>query len=120
MSRLLPSTALACAALVASTVLTAPAGAAPSARHTTPSYVIKISNFGFHGDLTVKPGASVKVKNKDGVTHTLTSNTDLFNTGHIAPGTAKTFKAPSTPGRYPFHCKIHTDMTGTLVVKRHP
>jgi plastocyanin len=120
MSRLLPSTVLACAALVATTALTGPAGAASATQRTTPAYVIKISNFGFHGDLTVKTGATVKVKNKDSVTHTFTSRTNLFDTGRIAPGTAKTFTAPSKPGRYAFHCKIHAEMTGTLIVKRHP
>jgi plastocyanin len=119
MSRLLPATALAAAALVAATATAlSPASAAPT--HKAPAYVIKISNFGFHGDLTVKTGATVKVKNKDGVTHTFTSDTNLFNTGRIAPGTAKTFKAPTAPGHYPFHCKIHTEMTGTLIVQRHP
>lgn len=120
MSRPLASTGLAFAALVATTALTGPASAAVATHHRAPAYVIRISNFGFHGDLTVKTGALVKVKNKDGVTHTFTSDTNLFNTGRIAPGTAKTFTAPTKPGRYAFHCKIHAEMTGTLIVKRHP
>jgi plastocyanin len=27
------------------------------------------------------------------------------------------FKAPTTPGTYPFHCTIHPDMHGSLIVK---
>jgi plastocyanin len=122
MSRLFPAAALACAAVVASTALVAPAAAAPSAVVAVVVVkahpVITISNFGFHGDLTVRPGATVTVKNKDKVTHTLTSKqAHLFNTGRIHRGTTTTFVAPKKAGRYPFGCKIHTEMKATLIVK---
>jgi plastocyanin len=29
----------------------------------------------------------------------------------------KTFTAPTQPGEYPFYCKYHSNMKGTLVVK---
>jgi plastocyanin len=119
MSRLVSAAMLACAGLVAGPATVSAAVASPS-RAAPPAYVIKIQNFGFSGDLTVKTGAKVKVTNKDGVTHTFTANSGAFDTGRIAPGTSKTFRAPTKPGHYPFHCKIHAEMTGTLVVKRHP
>jgi plastocyanin len=120
MSRLFPAAALVCAAVVASTALVAPAAAAPSAAVVVVNSrpVITISNFGFHGDLTVRPGATVTVKNKDMVTHTLTAKkAHLFDTGRIHPGTTTTFVAPQKAGRYRFGCKIHTEMKATLVVK---
>jgi plastocyanin len=76
--------------------------------------------FAFHpGTLTVSPGATVKVRNADSTTHTLTdkANPKLFNTGDIDPGQTKTFRAPSKAGSYPFFCQIHQYMTGTLVVR---
>ncbi len=117
MSRLFPAAALACAAVIASSALVAPASAVPTAV-VKAHPVITISNFGFHGDFTVRPGARVTVKNKDMVTHTLTARPPrFFNTGRIHPGTTTTFIAPEKGGRYPFHCRIHTEMKATLIVK---
>jgi plastocyanin len=39
-----------------------------------------------------------------------------FNVTVAAGGTA-TFTAPTKPGTYPFHCSVHPQMHGTLVVK---
>jgi plastocyanin len=113
----------ACAVLIVATAFVAPvsqAAAPHAAAHSPAKPVITISNFGFHGNLTVRPGVRVTVKNKDGVTHTLTDKrTHLFNTGRIRPGHTKTFRAPSKVGKYPFGCKIHPEMKGTLIVRRH-
>ena len=81
------------------------------------SDAITIQNFAFSpARLTVAPGATVTVTNKDQVTHTLTATKGGFDTGDIAAGQSKTFTAPKTPGRYPYICSIHQYMTGTLVV----
>jgi plastocyanin len=110
----------ACAVLIVATVFVAPVSQARVPAHSPSRPVIKISNFGFHGDLVVRPGVKVTVKNKDGVTHTLTDKkTHLFDTGRIHPGHSKTFRAPKKVGRYPFGCKIHPEMKGTLIVRRH-
>jgi plastocyanin len=78
---------------------------------------IIIHNFAFSpNSLTVAPGATVTVTNKDQVTHTLTTTRGGFNTGDIPGGTSKTFTAPNTPGTYPYICSIHQYMSGTLVV----
>lgn len=78
---------------------------------------IVIHNFAFSpNSLTVAPGATVTVTNKDQVTHTLTATKGDFNTGDISGGTSKTFTAPNTPGTYSYICSIHQYMTGTLVV----
>jgi plastocyanin len=78
---------------------------------------IAIRNFAFSpSTTTVTPGATVRVVNDDQVTHTLTAVKGGFTTGDVDPGKTVTFKAPTTPGRYPYMCSIHQYMTGTLVV----
>ena len=79
---------------------------------------ITISNFMFHAmSVSVKPGATVSVTNKDSATHTLTATDGLFNTGDIAQNQTKTFKAPMKPGTYSYICSIHQYMMGTIIVK---
>jgi plastocyanin len=95
----------------------ATSGSAP-AGGTTGASSIAIKNFAFAPDvLTVKAGATVSVKNEDGVTHTLTSTTGKFSTGDVASGQTVSFTAPETPGTYAYRCNIHQYMTGTLVVR---
>jgi len=100
-------------------------GAAAIAQSTPPTTVaqatgprIVIKNFAFSGTFRVHPGQRVTVVNRDFVVHTLTSNVaGKFNTGRIpANGGKRTFTAPKRLGRYGFHCTIHPEMKGTLVV----
>jgi plastocyanin len=77
---------------------------------------ITIEDFSFTTPDSVSPGASITVDNKDGTAHTVTSDDgDAFDDSAHAGTT--TFTAPSEPGSYPFHCSIHPEMHGTLVVK---
>jgi plastocyanin len=79
---------------------------------------ITISNFMFAPmSLSVSPGATVTVTNKDSATHTLTATGGQFNTGNITHDQTKTFKAPSKPGTYHYICSIHQFMMGTVIVK---
>jgi len=79
---------------------------------------ITISNFMFQAmSVTVKPGATVTVTNKDSATHTLTATGGQFNTGDITQNQTKTFKAPMKPGTYSYICNIHQYMTGNIIVK---
>lgn len=81
------------------------------------SAVITIQNFAFGPSiLRVAPGTLVTVENKDGVTHTVTSDTGAFNTGDISAGQTAHFEAPTKSGSYPYRCNIHQFMTGTLIV----
>ena len=88
------------------------ASAAPAAAAT-----ITITNFVFTGPTTVSPGATVSVMNMDGEAHTVTADEGgAFDV--TVPGNATgTFTAPTTPGTYPFHCSIHPNMHGSLIVK---
>jgi plastocyanin len=78
---------------------------------------ITISNFMFQAmSVTVKPGATVTVTNKDSATHTLTATGGQFDTGNIVQNQTKTFKAPMKPGTYDYICNIHQYMTGNIIV----
>jgi plastocyanin len=77
--------------------------------------VITIKDYTFHAPKHVKKGATVTVTNKDGFTHTVTSNDGLFSV-RIHAKSSRTFKAPGKSGSYKFHCKIHHTMHGTLHV----
>ena len=80
---------------------------------------ILISNFAYTGSLTVKPGQTVSVTNEDATQHTLTDVTPGgFSTGTIeASGATREFTAPAQPGSFPFVCRFHPTMKGTLIVQ---
>jgi plastocyanin len=78
---------------------------------------IAISGMAFGEPVTVSPGAQVAITNGDGVEHSVTSKTaGQFDT-EVDANEQKTFTAPTQPGEYPFYCKYHSNMKGTLTVK---
>lgn len=103
----------------ASPATTTPAttGAPTSAPATGTAAQITIASFSFGSPLTVKPGQDISVKNNDGVEHTVTADDGKsFDVSVGASGTAS-FTAPSKTGTYTFHCSIHPQMKGTLLVQ---
>jgi plastocyanin len=64
----------------------------------------------------VKAGSTVTVRNDDGFTHTVTTDGPGDFNLSVNGGATGTFTAPSTPGTYPFHCNIHSQMKATLTV----
>ena len=98
----------------------------PAATSTSPAATsvassgnaLTISGFSYSPTpLSVAPGATVTVTNKDSADHTVTSDTSgVFSLDDPAGGSPVTFTAPKTPGTYRFHCAIHPYMHGTLVV----
>jgi len=87
-------------------------GAALAADHA-----VAISGFAFSPKtITVTVGDTVTWTNSDPTAHTATADDGSFDTGTIGnngTGTA-TF---STAGTFPYHCKIHSSMTGTITVE---
>ncbi len=65
--------------------------------------------------ITVIAGTRITWTNKDGVTHTVTSDTGLFDSGSVSSNGTFSYMF-STPGTYPYHCTIHPSMTATVVV----
>ncbi|HME47500.1 cupredoxin domain-containing protein [Mycobacterium sp.] len=79
---------------------------------------IVISNFAYTVPASVSPGQQITVVNKDDANHTVTSDQDnLFDVRVSGGGGVETFTAPTTPGVFPFHCKYHANMHGTLTVQ---
>jgi plastocyanin len=99
-----------------STGSTASSSSGSSAGGSGSADVITIKDFAFTTPASVAPGAKITVKNEDSTAHTVTADKgDAFNSP--APAGNSSFTAPTEPGTYPFHCNIHPEMHGTLVVK---
>ena len=80
--------------------------------------MITIQDFAYDGPTSVKPGETIMVTNDDSSTHSVTSDqAGMFDVDVDASGGTAHFTAPSKPGSYPYHCKFHGNMQGTLVVK---
>lgn len=67
--------------------------------------------------ITVEIGVNNTITwmNMDGAPHTVTSDSNTFNSGTIAPGSNFTMTFTS-PGTYLYHCSIHPFMSGTVIV----
>ncbi len=76
---------------------------------------IAIQNFQF-STLTAAPGAKITVQNSDPMPHSVTADDKSFDTSVISAHQQGTFTAPAKPGTYTYHCLVHPDMHGTLVV----
>ncbi|HLZ37007.1 MAG TPA: cupredoxin domain-containing protein [Mycobacteriales bacterium] len=96
------------------TVATSPATSPSVAATGTPT--LRISGFSFGSPLTVRPGQKVAVVNADGAPHTVTADRGGFDVT-VAGSSSATLTAPTKPGSYPFHCAIHPQMHGTLIVR---
>jgi plastocyanin len=68
------------------------------------------------GIVTVNSGQSVTIYNDDVVAHTLTLNDRSLDSLQIKAGTSFNLRI-DTPGEYPFHCTIHPNMKGKIVVQ---
>jgi plastocyanin len=77
---------------------------------------VNIQNIAFNpASITVNAGDTVNWTNNDSVAHTVTSDTSgVFNMSS-APGSTVSFTF-NTPGTFAYHCNIHPNMHGTVVV----
>ena len=89
----------------------------PTTTPTPAQANVNISGFAFvPSTLTVSVGTTVTWTNKDSVTHTVTSNDNLFNSGDLAPNATFEFTF-NQKGTFGYHCSIHTFMTGEIIVE---
>ena len=76
---------------------------------------VEIRNNAFNpAELHVAPGSTVTFVNNDNVPHTATSDTKLFDL-EIPPGVSYPVVLEGE-GTVPYHCELHPDMKGTIVV----
>jgi len=66
--------------------------------------------------LTVSKGTTVKWINKDGLNHTSSISSSLFESGQLGESGTFSFKFDST-GTHSYFCKNHSSMTGKVIVK---
>jgi plastocyanin len=96
---------------------TATPSAAASESPAAAGATLTIEGMAFGEPLTVAPDTEITIANNDSAEHSVTSDTagafDVEVDGHEK----KTLTAPTQPGEYPFHCKYHPNMKGTLIVK---
>jgi plastocyanin len=101
----------------------APTTAVPTPSPTGPPVAaeVEIANYAFVPDpITIAVGETVRWVNRDDVPHTTTSGLpgapdDVWDSDFLYQGEAfaHTFTAA---GRYPYYCKVHPSMLGTVIV----
>lgn len=125
-----PSSAPSVAASVAAPSVAAPSVAASAAPSTAAGggggacaeskaaggVAVAIKNFAFGpADIQAKVGQTVTFTNGDSAPHTASVDDGSCTTPTISPGTSDGLMFTAA-GTYPFHCKIHTNMKGTITV----
>jgi plastocyanin len=89
---------------VGSTVVTIPPGA------------MNLGTNAFGSPVTVRNGSTVTWTNDDSLTHNISADGGLFNSGTLAPDRNFNFTF-ATNGTFPYHCNIHTTMRGSITVQ---
>lgn len=89
----------------------------PPVTHSAKYHDVSIANFAFSpAALTIAVGDTVNWTNNQNVTHTVTSDSGSELSGNLAPG-AQYLHIFSAAGSFPYHCTIHTYMTGSVTVQ---
>jgi len=102
----------------ASTAASAPAagGAACAQSATAGTVAVAIKDFAFGpADIQAKVDDTVTFTNGDSAPHTATLDDGSCSTGTINSGASDGLMFTAA-GTYPFHCKIHSQMKGTITV----
>lgn len=66
--------------------------------------------------LTINSGTTVTWTNQDSTSHTATSDSGVFSSGNVAPSGQFSFTF-ANKGTFTYHCTIHPNMVGTVVVQ---
>jgi plastocyanin len=93
------------------------ASTAPSQSADKTAGAVKIRNFAFSpASLTIKKGESVTWTNEDSTSHTIASDSNVFQSGTLANGQTFSFTF-NTAGQFPYHCSIHPMMKAMIIVQ---
>ncbi len=90
---------------------------APSASVAAAGNQVTIDNFSFAPQtLTVPAGTTVTWTNQDDTAHTVTSDEHVFGSAGLDTGDKFTYTF-AKPGVFKYHCSLHPQMTGTVIVR---
>lgn len=91
---------------------------APAPVPAAPNTVVMTGMVFSPATITVPVGTTVTWKNNDGIAHTSTSDTGVWDTGNMAAG-ASTTTTFNTAGTFPYRCTYHATMgmKGTVIVQ---
>ena len=105
------------APLAAASAAASASPAASAAASVAAGTAVTIQGFAFSpATLTVAVGTTVTWTNQDSAEHTVTADDGSWGSGNIALG--ETFSQTfSKAGTYAYHCAIHPNMKGTIVVQ---
>ncbi len=79
---------------------------------------VSIESSGFiKNNMTIAQGTKVRWTNKDAAAHTVTSDSGTFDSGNLSNGQTFDFTF-SELGTFSYHCALHPEMTGTIIVKK--
>ena len=82
--------------------------------------VVLVRGFGFQPDtVRIRPGTTVTWVNcepSEIEAHTATSQTEVWDSGLLPPGSSYAQAFP-TPGSYPYFCRPHSFMRGAVIVE---
>ena len=101
-------------------VVSAGAHKHPTAKaNKNPTRTVLIQNFRFKpAKITIERGTRVRWINKDSTAHTATANNGRsFDSGSLGQGERFSHTFRSAGKRF-YHCEIHPDMRGRVIVKR--
>jgi plastocyanin len=102
--------------LAAISVLTLTPGGGLLGADAQDGAAVTIVDFAFQpASLEVPAGSTVTWTNSDAATHTVTDDSGAFDSGRLAPG-ASFSQTLDTAGTFTYHCEIHPQMVGTIVV----
>jgi plastocyanin len=80
-------------------------------------FIVTIQDLAFQPDcFDAKSASSIRVENKDTVTHTFTIDGTQVDVSIDGGQTFNGGSAGLEPGSYDFRCTIHSAMTGTVIV----
>jgi plastocyanin len=93
-------------------------GAAAKAATPGKAVTIKIANFDFGPKtITVPAGAAVTWVNADEDAHSVVADNNAFRSPALDTGDHYSFTY-TTPGTYGYHCGLHPQMVGKVIVTR--
>jgi len=93
------------------------ADSVPPVTTASPVAVIIRNSVYYPASVTIKPGQTVTWRNDDvQYSHTVTSTKNLFSSGNMDRGVVWSYTF-AKPGTYPYTCKYHPFMQGTVIVE---